>query len=77
MMTRIKRLSHLRSEQKRLRNRKADLEKAIRQDWGDLWHHFQPASLAREALGSWTAWLGNKLLEGRQSVDEKITRNKK
>jgi hypothetical protein len=62
-MRKIKRITHLRSEQKRLLQREAELEKVIRKDWKTLHHNFEPGGLAREALSTCTDWLGRKLLD--------------
>jgi hypothetical protein len=59
-MRTIKRMSHLRSEQKRLRRQAADLEKELRGDWRSIRRHFEPAGLAREALSSAVSLIGRK-----------------
>ncbi|MDR3716408.1 MAG: hypothetical protein P4L51_26685 [Puia sp.] len=62
-MRKIKRITHLRSEKKRLRQQQTELEKQIRNDWRTLRHTFEPAGLAREALSSCTEWVTRKLLK--------------
>jgi hypothetical protein len=61
-MKKIKRIAHLRYEQKKLARRQAGLEQAIREDWDDLRHHFEPAAYAKDAVFSGLAWLGQRLL---------------
>ncbi|HTR28253.1 MAG TPA: hypothetical protein VMH27_03225 [Puia sp.] len=63
-MRTIKRLSHLRKEQRRLRERRAELERNIRSDWMLIRRTLEPAGLAREALHSASAWVGKQLLTG-------------
>jgi hypothetical protein len=62
MMRKIKRISHLQKEQQRLRREGRDMERTIRQDWQTICRGLQPATLAREALSSCTAWIGKKIL---------------
>jgi|GEM_PF-1760627 hypothetical protein len=61
-MRKIKRITHLKKEQRRLRRREAELEKAIRGDWKTIRQTLEPAALAKEAISSCTAWIGRRLL---------------
>ena len=63
-MRKIKRLSHLRSEQKRLRERRVALEKAINNDVYKIRYTLKPLALARETLLSYVASVGRRLLSG-------------
>ncbi len=45
-MKKIKSIKQLRSEKRRLRERRAELEKAIKYDWKDLKDSFQPGKVA-------------------------------
>jgi len=61
-MKKIKHLSHLEKEQLRLRREGRDMEHTIRQDWQTICKSLQPATLSKEALSSFTAWIGKKIL---------------
>ncbi len=61
-MRKIRRISHLRKEQTRLQQRRAELEDALRNDWKTIRQTLQPATLAREALVSGVTWIGDQLL---------------
>lgn len=63
-MRTIKRLSHLRKEERRLRERRAELERNIRSDWMLIRKTLEPAGLAKEALHSASAWVGKQLIAG-------------
>lgn len=63
-MRKIKRLSHLRKEERRLRERRADLERNIQSDWLLIRRTLEPGSLAKEALRAGSAWVGKKLFTG-------------
>lgn len=56
-MKKIKRLRHLKRERQRLRQRRTELEAAIRNDWQEIRQSLQPANLAKEALSASTSWL--------------------
>jgi hypothetical protein len=60
-MRKIKRISQLRKEQKRLHQRKLLLEKAIREDWKLIHNSLEPAGLVREAFWSLVTGIGGKL----------------
>ena len=60
-MKKIRRISHLQKERQRLHRRSEDMEKAIRHDWQTVCRSLQPATLAKEALSSCTAWVGKKI----------------
>lgn len=47
-MKRIKSIKHLRSEKRRLRERRTELEKAIKYDWKDLKESFRPGKVATD-----------------------------
>jgi len=61
-MRKIKRLSHLHGEQKRLRERRVTLEKAIGNDISRIRYTLNPLTLARETLLSYAASVGRRLL---------------
>lgn len=63
-MRKIKRLSHLKREERRLRERRAELERNIRSDWMLIRKTLEPAGLAKEALHSASNWVGRQLLAG-------------
>ena len=63
-MKKIKRLSHLRKEERRLRERRAELERNIQSDWALIRGTIEPAGLAKEALLSASAWIGKQLIAG-------------
>lgn len=63
-MRKIKRISHLRQEQKRLHRREEELAKILREDWKDIRKNWQPGDLAQEALSSAGGWIGRTLLSG-------------
>ena len=63
-MRTIKRLSHLRKERRRLRERRAELERNIRSDWMLIRKTLEPAGLAKDALHSASAWVGKQLFTG-------------
>ncbi len=58
----IKRITHLRQEQRRLRQREAELGKLIRRDWKSIRNTLHPSLLGRELLSSCTSWIGKKLM---------------
>ncbi|HVU55050.1 MAG TPA: hypothetical protein VHD83_08335 [Puia sp.] len=66
-MKKIKRISHLQKERRRLRHRGDDMEKAIRQDWQGICRDLEPATLAREALASCTTWIGKRFFSRQHS----------
>ena len=66
-MKKIKRISHLQRERRRLRRRGDEMEKSIRQDWHGICRELQPATLAREALTSCTTWIGRKIFSRQHS----------
>jgi len=61
-MRKIKRFSHLRSEQKRLHDRRVTLENAISNDVSKIRYTMNPLALARETLLSYAAAVGRRLL---------------
>jgi hypothetical protein len=61
-MRKIKRLSHLKREERRLREHRAELEQNIRSDWMLIRATLEPAGLAREALRSASNWVGKQFL---------------
>ncbi|HXD78583.1 MAG TPA: hypothetical protein VN616_12285 [Puia sp.] len=63
-MRKIKRLTQLRKEERRLREHRAELERAIQSDWLLIRRTLEPASLATEAFRAGTTWIGKKLLTG-------------
>ncbi|HUB59468.1 MAG TPA: hypothetical protein VL978_02135 [Puia sp.] len=63
-MRKIKRLNHLKREKRRLRERRAELERNIRSDWMLIRKTLEPAGLAKEALHSAGNWVGRQLLAG-------------
>jgi hypothetical protein len=63
-MRKIKRLSHLKREERRLRGHRAELERNIRSDWMLIRKTLEPAGLAKEALHSASYWVGKQVLAG-------------
>jgi hypothetical protein len=63
-MRTIKRLNHLKKEKRRLRERRAELERNIRSDWMLIRKTLEPAGLAKEALHSASNWVGKQLITG-------------
>lgn len=63
-MRKIRRLSHLKKEERRLREHRAELERNIRSDWMLIRKTLEPAGLAKEALHSASNWVGKQLLAG-------------
>jgi hypothetical protein len=63
-MRKIKRISHLRKEERRLRERRAELERNIRSDWMLIRKTLEPGGLAKEALHSASNWVGRQLVAG-------------
>jgi hypothetical protein len=61
-MRKIKIFSHLCSEQKRLRERRVTLEKAISNDVSRIRYTLKPLALARETVLSYAASVGRRLL---------------
>ncbi len=61
-MRKIKRISHLRQEQKRLHRREEELAKILHQDWKAIQKNWQPGDFARETLSSAGGWIGRTLL---------------
>jgi len=62
-MRKIKRISHLECEQRRLRHREMEIEKTIHNDWKEILQLFKPYSLAREAASACTTFVYRKLLK--------------
>lgn len=63
-MRKIKRLSHLKKEKRRLHERQAELERNIRSDWMLIRKTLEPAGLAKEALRSAGEWVGRQVIAG-------------
>jgi hypothetical protein len=64
-MKKIKHISDLRLEKKRLAHDKAVLEHDIQKDWEGLHHAFEPAVFARGAFFSGITWIGRHLFPTR------------
>ncbi|HTI10561.1 MAG TPA: hypothetical protein VL832_18460 [Puia sp.] len=63
-MRKIKRITHLRQEQKRLHRREEELAKILHEDWKAIRKDWQPGNLAQEVLSSAGGWIGRTLLSG-------------
>ena len=51
-MKKIKNIQELKVRKKELEQRKEELEKALKYDWRDVKESLQPASIAKQLLGS-------------------------
>jgi predicted transcriptional regulator len=51
-MKKIKSIKHLNAERKRLEERKAELEKAIKYDWRDVKDSLRPGNIASQVFAS-------------------------
>lgn len=70
-MKKIKSIKHLNAERKRLEERKAELEKAIRYDWRDVKDSLKPGNIAGQVFASACK---KENASGNDSISEGIAR---